>query len=518
MKRRKFGVVALLACSVLLAESASASITLDESFGSEGVATVSTGATFSVLSDLTTDAEDAVVFAGMSVDFPEPGAVEPSTADLFVGRLRADGDADPAFGEEGIVTLDLGESEAGGRVAIQPDGKILVLGIRSTFSSATGGSDVILVRLLEDGTLDTGFGEEGVVTIDDSDFDNAADLAVQSDGKILVGLASFDASQDAASVQVSVRRLTADGGDDPTYGTGGEAILFAEEPSALGDFAVDGDDNLIAAVTTEEGAGAMRMTAVGVPDPSFGDDGIALTQVGVSQSVASSVGLDPNGGVVVGTISPSGIAGLIRFSEGGELDTSFGHDGVRTVSVAGSMLSLVRTITVDEDGSMTLVHGGIGATSRFVLTRLTADGRRDTSVGVVDLGSTFGAPIFTAGPHVIDSSGRVVIGGQLRDPMLGPPVIARATQPAAPDPHSGSASGEATVSTRRSSPLVPSTRHRRLQVVPSSLRALKRSQTPSWGLHSPHALTLRCCSSLLVPWKRACVLRSIACSNPVPAP
>ena len=439
MKRRKFGAVAVIACSALLADAASASITLDESFGSGGVTTVETGATFSVLSDLATDADDRVVVAGVSVNFPESGSAEPATTDVFVGRLQANGDVDPGFGNNGIATLDLGESEVANRVAIQPDGKIVVLGIRSVLSSQTGASDVILVRFLEDGALDTTFGQDGVVTIDNSTFDNSADVALQSDGKILVGLASADTSADPPSVQVIVRRLTSAGAVDPTYGTGGDAILFRDEPSALGDFAVDGTNNLIAAITTEDGSGAMRINPVGVPDPGFGEDGVALSQVGVSDSLALTVGLDPNGGVFVGTINPSGISGLVRFSGSGDLDSSFGRGGVRTLSVAGSMLSLVRTITVDDEGTITVVHGGLGTTSRFVLTRLTPDGRRDTTVGVVDLATTFGTPIFSAGPHVIDNSGRIVIGAQMIEPVLGSPAVARALQPGAPAPFAGPA-------------------------------------------------------------------------------
>ena len=437
MKRRKFGAVAVFACSALLADAASASITLDDSFGDGGIATVDIESTLSMVSDLATDTDDRVVFTGMAVAFGDPGTA--STADLFVGRLDADGSVDGGFGEDGVVTLDLGESEFGGRIATQPDGKILVVGLRSVMSSQTGDSDVIVVRFLEDGTLDADFGEDGVVTIDNSTFDNPADVALQSDGKILVGISSLDASSDPPSVQVTIRRLNADGTSDPTYGASGDAIVLSDEPSAIGDFAVDGNDNLVAAITTEDGAGAIRMTPVGVPDPSFGDDGVALGKVGVADSLGSTVGLDPNGGVVVGTINPSGISGLMRFSDGGELDSSFGRGGVRTLSVAGAMLSLVRTITVDDDGSITVVHGGLGTSSRFVLTRLTSDGHRDTSVGTVDLAKTFGVPIFIAGPHVIDSSGRIVIGAQLSDPFSGPVAVARTAQPGEPVAFTGPA-------------------------------------------------------------------------------
>jgi uncharacterized delta-60 repeat protein len=103
--------------------------------------------------------------------------------DLVLARFNTDGSLDPAFGENGIVVTDFGKEENGNDIAVQPDGKILVVG--KTFDAEV--SDILLVRYDSDGSLDDTFGLNGKVI---TDLGNAPDsgngIAIQTDGKLVI--------------------------------------------------------------------------------------------------------------------------------------------------------------------------------------------------------------------------------------------------------------------------------------------------------------------------------------------
>jgi len=101
-----------------------------------------------------------------------------------LARYNSNGTLDPGFGTGGLVTTSIGGLNDGAeRLALQGDGKIVVGGrsfINGNFHSA-------LVRYNTSGTLDAGFGTGGkVTTIFGGDSDDVGTIAIQPDGKIVV--------------------------------------------------------------------------------------------------------------------------------------------------------------------------------------------------------------------------------------------------------------------------------------------------------------------------------------------
>ena len=88
------------------------------------------------------------------------------------------GDLDTTFGASGIVITDFGSTDGGHDVAIQSDGKIVVVG--------GSGGEFALARYNINGTLDTTFDADGLVTTTIGAFAEAGAVAIQSDGKIVV--------------------------------------------------------------------------------------------------------------------------------------------------------------------------------------------------------------------------------------------------------------------------------------------------------------------------------------------
>ncbi len=80
----------------------------------------------------------------------------PSNIDFCVMRFKADGSFDSTFGTEGKVTTPIGlGNDEGTNVALQSDGKIVVIG--SSFN-ASGNTDYIVIRYTSAGTVDSTFG------------------------------------------------------------------------------------------------------------------------------------------------------------------------------------------------------------------------------------------------------------------------------------------------------------------------------------------------------------------------
>ena len=94
---------------------------------------------------------------------------------------------DNSFNQNGSRTIDLGDTDLAGSVAVQSDGKI-VLG-------ASSGASVIVLRLNADGTDDASFSGDGRIVVpglaadnsDASDPDRTISLALDAGGNILVG-------------------------------------------------------------------------------------------------------------------------------------------------------------------------------------------------------------------------------------------------------------------------------------------------------------------------------------------
>ena len=128
--------------------------------------------------------------------------------------LPVGGELDPNFGNAGQALGPSGSIGGAQAIAVQPNGRILVAS--TTVSSTTGRSVATLTRFNKDGSLDTSFGDDGVVT---SNFGmtigEGTSVALQSNGDIvLAGDGRTLASNDGGIFQVSdfaVARFTSNG-------------------------------------------------------------------------------------------------------------------------------------------------------------------------------------------------------------------------------------------------------------------------------------------------------------------
>ena len=143
-----------------------------------------------------------IVVAGFS---SPPGG----TRRFALVRYEPNGDRDPAFGSDGIVTTRFGDESVAQALAIQPDGRIVVAGIAS--HPERGWDFALPVGYNPDGSLDSTFSGDGRLT---TDFNGGADaahaLALQPDGRIVLG---GESKEDFAAA-----RYEPGGQLDPSFG------------------------------------------------------------------------------------------------------------------------------------------------------------------------------------------------------------------------------------------------------------------------------------------------------------
>ena len=249
---------------------------------------------------------------------------------------------DPTFGEGGRRTFDvLGDgvfldSETARGVAPLPDGRIaLVGGSTEAFFQAYG----VVAVLDENGDLDPSFGDGGIVVESFAQDTYFSSLAVDSEGRLVIGGRTSASRYDPPFAMV-VRYLP-DGTRDSSFGTDPNlvGVTRVAHPCrvSLWDIALQTDGAIVgtggAACDTVQTSVAMRFSAAGALDASFGDQGTALLDEGTSgEVVAWSQGNGASGILVGSTVGPVGFDGardfsLTQLTHDGERDASFGNDG-----------------------------------------------------------------------------------------------------------------------------------------------------------------------------------------------
>src|SRR5262249_11412662 len=144
--------------------------------------------------------------------------------DFAVARLNTNGTLDTSFNKTGEQTVDFGSVDFGNGVALQADGKILVGGEATKTGTNT---DFGAARLNAAGTLDATFGTGGKATVGfdlgNDNVDYASGVGLQSDGRVI--LAGTVDAKGTANQDFAATRLTGDattGGGGTGGGTGGK--------------------------------------------------------------------------------------------------------------------------------------------------------------------------------------------------------------------------------------------------------------------------------------------------------
>ncbi|HXQ80244.1 MAG TPA: putative Ig domain-containing protein [Opitutaceae bacterium] len=335
-------------------------------------------------------------------------------------RINTDGTVDTSFNPvpDGQVSA----------IVIQPDGKILIGGNFTAIVSATGvtTSYNYLARLNPDGTVDTTFDPEPNLQV--------ASLALQSDGKIIVGgyfTGVESKSSTAAAARNYIARLNSDGSVDTAFNPDLNGVPFAIVVLSNGQILIGGAFTSITPNATGTALiqnGLARLNSDGTLDTTFNPN---------PNGTVFAVTVQPNGEILVGgnftallpnptyttvngVSTPSGTTYpayyLARLNTNGLPDTSFNP----------YPNSSVTAITLQANGQM-LVGGNFNGfstngsnifTNRNNIARINPDGSVDptfdpelnsaaNAIAVLSDGSVFIGGYFT----VVQTGSAILVGG-----------------------------------------------------------------------------------------------------------
>ncbi|MFA6256572.1 MAG: immunoglobulin-like domain-containing protein, partial [Candidatus Absconditabacterales bacterium] len=295
----------------------------------------------------------------------------------YIIRLNADGTQDTGFnigdGFNGTVAA----------LAVQSDGKVIVGG---SFTSYNGAAANYIIRLNTDGSKDTNF------NIGDGFDSSVTALAIQSDGKIIVGGNFITYNMDSAHY---ITRLNTNGSKDTdfTIGMGFNMGVSALALQSDGKIIVGGNFSTYNMISANK---IIRLNTDGSNDTDF------AMGMGFNMGV-SALAIQSNGKIIVGgrfsSYNMSSANDIIRLNTNGSQDTGF------NIGVGFNMG--VNTLAVQSNGK--IVVGGNFSTYNGLpankIIRLNTDGTRDAFFSI---GNGFSMNVNTL---VVQSGGKIIVGG-----------------------------------------------------------------------------------------------------------
>ncbi len=275
-------------------------------------------------------------------------------------------------------------------LVLQPDGKIIVGGVFTTYRSSNHN---FLVRINADGSVDNSF--IPVVELSQNEIVSFNNLLLQLDGKVIINIKYRDLNN--GQIKNLFRRLNTDGTIDTSFNLDSSLISNTFYNIEIRSIALTSNNQLLVAWYSNPisggtvTSGLMRLNGDGSKDESF------VT----SQSYeASFVSVLPNGKIML-----SANGDLIRLNYDGSIDNSFEIPSTLTKHIWD-----VSSILVQQDGKC--IIGGKGLIPFSIngieynhIFRVTATGEIDTTFNI---GSGFNNAVNTI---FLDASGKIIVGG-----------------------------------------------------------------------------------------------------------
>jgi uncharacterized delta-60 repeat protein len=340
---------------------------LDRTFGNDGRVITNLSPGDDVALDVAIQPDGKIVTVGRSGN---------GNGAFALIRYGPKGRLDPTFGGDGVVTTDFtdqGDFAAG--VALQDDGKIVAVG--------RADSAFAVARYRPGGVLDQTFKGDGTVTTELTvQRDGAASVAIQPDGKlVVVGSAGVKAVEHDDSFW-GIARYTTTGILDPTFSDDGTLV---QQVTNFGDLAFDvairpGGDIDVAGTSGVGGYDpdakmvVMQLLPDGSRDFSFSNDSFAVENPTSRPDYPNAIALQGDGKIVIAGTSVSinsccmsrGV--VVRFTAAGAADDTFNFDG--TVLTTSSQAQSVNDMLLQPDGKIVTAGRAGVTTSTFALVRL----------------------------------------------------------------------------------------------------------------------------------------------------
>lgn len=375
---------------------------LDTSFDGDGKRTDNIGSLNSTAQSAAALADGKIISGGSLHN----GA----NLDFLVARHNADGSLDASFGAGGAVITTIGSGDDEGQaVAVQPDGKFVVVGSSSNGSN----DDFAVVRYHPNGTLDSSFDLDGKVTTAFGTGDeNAQAVVIQPDGKIVV----TGSVHNGSNLDFGLARYNPDGSLDASFSFDGKLATGIGSGDDICHAVALAGGKIVVAGGASGDFGVARYQSDGSLDISFHSDGIAATSLGAGNDVAHAIAVQANGRIIVVGSSFNGTnddLALVRYQSNGSLDPTFDGDGAVTTAI-GAGNDTGAAAVLQPNGQIVVAGSSLGGgNSDFALVRYNTNGSLDNSYGnsgkvVVNVGA---GGEDSGHAIALDAIGRAVVAG-----------------------------------------------------------------------------------------------------------
>jgi|JI7StandDraft_1071085.scaffolds.fasta_scaffold19001_2 uncharacterized delta-60 repeat protein len=284
--------------------------------------------------------------------------------ELVIVRLLSNGSVDMNYGFEGKNYT--GAYFYASNVLVQKSGKILIAGSRQ------GSSGNIFLRLEADGSRDFTFGTDGLKLLPYIQNDRYVIIMKElPDGKLVLGCSMYSGNTTYAGIV----RLTADVNYDLTFSGDGEQQL-TYSGFQIRDFEVMGDNRIVVggfyyfSSFTRAGLVFSRLKANGMPDSTFGTNSSRTHNFGGLYDQLHSIKVQPDG-KIIGVGTSDNRFGLIRLTTSGNTDASFNSSGKTVTSFTGSTNTTIVHLSMEPSGKL-LVAGSTfypDSMMRFTMAR-----------------------------------------------------------------------------------------------------------------------------------------------------
>jgi uncharacterized delta-60 repeat protein len=359
---------------------------LDPSFGDNGHVITGFGNNFNRALSVAINNEGEIFAAGATQNLEG----DDFAADFAIAKYNADGSLATDFGDNGLVITDINNqsSDVAMAVAIQDDGKIVVAG-RSHAGTVYENYSFAIARYNPDGTLDPSFGVQGKVSYPYESYDDYSyevSMALQPDGKIVVTGTCY---QNIYDVFMTVRFTTA-GQIDPTFGVNGKVITSLGEgfngyPNAI---AIQPDGKILVggvvqgpiSYPTGVDFALVRYEPNGNLDSSFGSNGIVITPVteGAGYDWIDDLEVLSDGKIIaVGNSSELDEyqVALVKYKYDGTPDNAFGTSGI-VLTDFGSIYPYATGVAVNNNNDILVCGNWMNLSGEydFILAKFSAHG------------------------------------------------------------------------------------------------------------------------------------------------
>lgn len=404
---------------------------LDNSFNSIGFTTYDYGFQDNLTDVTVQPADQKIVSCGTAL-------TQAFAGQLLVQRHTTGGQPDLTFNSTGYLLVDKYTESYAYSIKVRTDGKLLVGGTTTDSTYIFSG---VVMRLKSNGTPDSTFGNNGFATVKVSNGDNFIySMQELANHKILVAGTALDT---AFRNQPVVIRLNENGSIDSTFGINGvAAVPVTENDNRFNKIVLQADGKIVAAghygnPVTNDGQVDFdillaRFTPDGLADSTLSNDGVLTDKVSVKYvDDIFGLGITSTGKIAVAgyTTLPdfSFDVILLQYDSTGARDLTFGTGGLVQFDSAAQDVANALTVLPDDKLLVAGTTGGFFFDNRdILLMRYNTNGVIDSAFGgigyvAIDILSFMDE----ANAVTLQADGKIIVAGKANNSNQNDVLLAR---------------------------------------------------------------------------------------------